>query len=160
MTGSSKRHGRPPIYDPAIVRRLLAERDRSGGSYAELSLRSSIPAGALATGNRKRNRPAQPGPVFAELLSIPKDPTTPTHSSGVTVEFLSCEPSSSASHSNATERGEVDRTREGRSNPGRAGGLQDVVGANAIGPARPPARRSPSVPGYRRLGPSSSCSRR
>ncbi len=90
MTGPSKRRGRPPIYDPAIVQRLLAERDRSGESYVELSLRSGIPAGTLAAGNRKRNRPAQPGPAFVELLSIPRDPTSPTHSTGVTVELDDC----------------------------------------------------------------------
>ena len=82
--------GRPPIYDPATVQRLLAERDRSGESYVELSLRSGIPAGTLAAGNRKRDRPAQPGPAFIELLSIPKDPTPTAHSSGVTVELDDC----------------------------------------------------------------------
>ncbi len=88
MTGTSKRRGRPPIYDPATVRRLLAERDRSGESYAELSLRSGIPAGTLAAGSRKRSRLGRP--AFVELVHTGEAPSEPVSASMVTVELEDC----------------------------------------------------------------------
>jgi hypothetical protein len=45
--------GRPPIHDSKEIRKLLAERERTGESFAALSARSGIPAGTLSSRSRQ-----------------------------------------------------------------------------------------------------------
>ena len=65
------------IYDPAMVRDLLAERERNGWSLGELSRRSGIPVGTLSTWSakaaRSRHDGAPPTDGFAEVVLAPPD---------------------------------------------------------------------------------------
>jgi hypothetical protein len=85
------------IYDPSVVRSLLAERERNSWSLGELSRRSGIPVGTLSTWSAKEQRlrretaEAQGG--FAEVVMVPdttdlEDSTVRLrHDNGWTVEL-------------------------------------------------------------------------
>lgn len=61
------RRGRPPIHPPEAIAKLLAERARTGESFASLSRRSGIPAGTLSNHARRRHPKTPPLPAFVEL---------------------------------------------------------------------------------------------
>jgi hypothetical protein len=51
-----------------VIRRLLAEREKSGESYASLSRRSGIPTGTIASWAHREQRRGRGGsPAFVEL---------------------------------------------------------------------------------------------
>jgi len=60
-----RRQGRH-LYDPALVARLLAERDQSGETYKALSTRSGIPEATLGWHGRRRR--GSPGSKFVEFV--------------------------------------------------------------------------------------------
>jgi hypothetical protein len=62
------RQSSPARHDPARIRRLLAEREKSGESYGSLSRRSGIPIGTLASWmHRERQRDPGRSAAFVEL---------------------------------------------------------------------------------------------
>jgi hypothetical protein len=71
------------IYDPALVRSLLAERERNMWSLGELSRRSGIPVGTLSTWSAKEQRlrreVAEPQSGFTEVV-MAADATGPDDS--------------------------------------------------------------------------------
>jgi hypothetical protein len=88
------------IYDPAVIRDLLAERARHSWSLGELSRRSGVPVGTLSTWAARERRSLQPlpPPTAAFTEAIPIDPPQATgtpsiatvllrHSSGWTAEL-------------------------------------------------------------------------
>jgi lambda repressor-like predicted transcriptional regulator len=60
-------------YDPAMVRALLAERERNSWSLGELSRRSGVPVGTLSSWAAKamRSRQADADAQFAEVVLAP-----------------------------------------------------------------------------------------
>ena len=83
MSGS----GRPVRHDPASIRRLLTDRERSGESYASLSRRSGVPVGTLAWwAHRERQRGSGGASAFVELRVKDAVPSPPSESNrGFTV---------------------------------------------------------------------------
>ncbi len=83
------------IYDRALVRSLLAERERNSWSLGELSRRSGIPVGTLSTWSAKEQRlrreAAEPQTGFTEVV-IASDAMAP-ESSAVPLPELSAVPS-------------------------------------------------------------------
>ena len=63
-----KRRGRPPIYDPSVIRQLLSERDQSGETLLELETRSDIPAGTLSRWSRRFAQDASKRSRFVEVV--------------------------------------------------------------------------------------------
>ncbi|HCM50082.1 MAG TPA: hypothetical protein DIS91_05980 [Microbacterium sp.] len=72
MTSSrtGRRRGRPPVHPPEAIAQLLAERDRTGESFASLSRRSGIPAGTLSNHACRRHPKTPPLPAFVELHPV------------------------------------------------------------------------------------------
>ena len=70
------------IYDPAVIRELLAERARHSWSLGELSRRSGVPVGTLSTWAARERRSQVPLPTpavgFTELLVADTSPPAGT----------------------------------------------------------------------------------
>lgn len=80
---SGARWAQPRRHDPAVIRRLLAERESTGESYATLSARSGIPVGTLASWQAQARRRASTPTPFVEV--IVKDEAKPADGGGFVV---------------------------------------------------------------------------
>ena len=78
------------MYDPAVVRSLLAERERNSWSLGELSRRSGIPVGTLGTWSAKERlsrEAAESREGFTEVVMAPA--AVAARTARWTAEFLS-----------------------------------------------------------------------
>ena len=66
--GKQRGPGRPPVHDPAVIQRLLSEREHTGETYVQLEARSGIPAGTLSSHARSAAQTAAKRSAFVEVI--------------------------------------------------------------------------------------------
>ena len=78
------------IYDPAVIRELLAERARHSWSLGELSRQSGVPVGTLSTwaARERRSHPPLPSPAVGFTEVVVADTSPPPCSASAATVFL------------------------------------------------------------------------